>query len=276
MDQAELLRELALGHTRVELRCHTWWSPDAGRPIIESPPDFLAVVFGGVLSYLCPSAAFVQELDDATLEALFADARAAVDRGIEGRGGVDTAVGRPWTDLRLLVEAIDGSSRSLRFSFNHYHSKRAYRCDPLWRLLTVVKSRVALDPRAERGAFDVVLERLRPPPDPVWDAGLVVPIEPATRVELAAPFYLRLGQPPADSPLYLVRVDGSSLEVVRIEPDHAVMRIGLGQWWSSPRSDPYRSDPTPEARLRLANERGAVELETAATGRRAYVQRGSR
>lgn len=278
MDPRAIFEEMALGHTRLELRCLTFWAPDHGWPVVQRPADFLVVVFGGVLSYLAPGAARVIELERDALIALQADARAAVEAGMAGRGGVDTAVGRPYTDLRLDIDAIDHGSGTLRFTFNHYHSVGAYTCDALHRLLTRLEAELARDASFDRAPWELVRSRLRPPRDPLWEAGLVVELAPGARRDIAVPdagFYVRLGQPPGDSPLYRVSVDDHGLLVEQVvsRDEHTAFRVPREVAWSPPApADPFRSTPEPELRVRLPHTGRSVVLE-AGTGRKVYVQK---
>jgi hypothetical protein len=157
----EFLHELALRHTRLELCARTWFQPDGGWPVVEGPPDFVAVVHGGALAYLSPEVSFALGLDPAVLAALQDDARAAVRTGIQGEGGVDTAVGRHVSELRLALDEVDGRAGALKLVFNHPHSEDAFACAPLRRVLEGLREVLARDGRASLAAWDRVLLRLK-------------------------------------------------------------------------------------------------------------------
>ncbi len=207
--------ELGASLVGLELLIDRHFEPDGGIP---SHYELLATVMvrGRRLAWIGLGGAGHVDLDPAAAGGLLAAARALLDSSDRGHSGIDTAIGRTITRVRLLME--DGKATARGHSEHGGHTTREWRlndCAPgplpkAWaHLLDCVRDLApvpALGPRVlPRGPVDL---------GPAFAARAAVPLPHVqTRLLLNQRLWLRVGQD-ATSRLYRVDVDPSQLHEV--------------------------------------------------------------
>ena len=207
--------ELGASLVGLELLIDRHFEPDGGIP---AHYELLAtvVVRGRRLSWLGLGGSGHVDLDPASAGGLLGAARAVLASSDRGHSGIDTAIGRTITRVRLLVE--DGKALARGHSAHGGHTTREWRlndCAPgplpeAWaHLLGCMRDLApvpALGPRVlPRGAVDL---------GPAFAARAAVPLPHVqTRLLLNQRLWLRVGQD-ASSCLYRVDVDPSLVHEV--------------------------------------------------------------
>jgi hypothetical protein len=201
--------------TRVELVCDEYYEPDGGIAIDYTGPQLVVVHFSLRVCTLGDGGRSVAELDGAAGQAIVTAARAVITDPDRVRPGVDTAVGRPMTMLRLRVEdPVKPESHSRLAPINH-HAPKALPAS--WsHLLALLHDAAGPLPDALEELWDLALVWSKPADlGPIWRDGHAVPVpHRVTAVDARAPIYLRTGQEPAPSSLYLVDPDERAIKPI--------------------------------------------------------------
>ena len=223
---------------RIRLLSSTRLEPDFGPPSACGPTDFaIEVVFDG-LTYLSTHSQVFHRIAAAGFEELLELADAALDEG-GGSVGIDTALSRPVTNLALSAPFVEASGERRRYeeyTINHYGSDHEIPKSDWPRLLQRIGERLHDDLAGQDlRHLDFLLDRF-PVSEPAegYASGRVVscaggrrfvrvpvcsywssPTNGAREVERRVGCYLRVGQPPDPSPLFLLRLGQRGIDVVR-------------------------------------------------------------
>jgi len=208
----EHYERMAAYASTLELRVDTYISPDNLELEHYRGPELIAIAHGGQLVTLTAGGRSIVELPPERMLELLELATAAEHELYET--GVDTACARPITHYHLRVERLLRDHRFMAHVAVNHHVVRAL--GPWWSAVIAglrdaaapaVAPAAAPAAAAARTAesWDFAAAFLAPLDlGPVWTTGGVVRLPHAvTAFEHAGPVYLRVGQPPHRSELYL-------------------------------------------------------------------------
>ena len=215
-------QRLAIAVTSVELRCDEYWVPDLGIPTGYDGPRFVVVAFGERVAIQCGTCTgAVAAVDPALAAEIVAAAREAFNAA-PVRQGIDTAVGRMVTALRLRIDDARGERLLSDAAVNHCAPRML---SPAWSyFLRVVRDACGpLSAPLEQALAHALRWAAPLELGPMWDAGQVVRVPHWwTSFAVTGAAYLRTGQPPATSHLYRIApasprlehlVDGGAIDV---------------------------------------------------------------
>lgn len=195
---------LLLLSRRVQLVVDEWYNCDGEPPRDYQGPCLVVIAMAGRITALTGAERIVRPLADSQVEALL---RAVVAAGQEDpREGVDTAIGRTQTCLRLYAEHAR-VPLSAAATVNH---SVPHALPPHWStLLRLLRDAIGPLPPSAADAWDVAM---------TWSGAVDLgaawhartPVRMPHRVtafEHDGPLYLRTGQPPGPSRLYQLADD---------------------------------------------------------------------
>ncbi len=284
MDRDSFLR-LVRASSSLTLTCETLHAIDMMPPRAERPLRFAMRVAGGACTYLSPTGSAFTAVDAPAHERLLSLAESVLAAGSHPPA-VDTALARDLTTLRLSVEGAPDGARTVTCGINHLVATREIDA-PAWVALLLAFADLAAPHTAEdlavwtfvMRACDLSLVA------PQLDASRAVPLLPRTcawNVPLRPRgLYLRLGQPPHDSPLYRLAATDHGVEVRPVESPGiegepvATLRFEAGvtaRWAPTAGASPYRGPSEPEVEVFLVGN-GAVLVRAGAQGRGVFLQR---
>jgi len=229
----ERYERMAAFASTIELRVDAYVSPDNLEIEDYRGPELLAIAHAGKLVTLTADGRTIAELSPERMLELLELATAAEHEPYEA--GIDTACSRPMTHYHLRVERLLRDHRFMaHVAVNHYGVRAL---GPRWSAViaslrdaasAAAAAATAVDAHAA-AAWDFAAAFLGPLDlGPLWAAGGVVYLPHAlTAFEHAGPVYLRVGQPPQRSELYLL--DGSNLIHIA-ESRRAVAASPLADW----------------------------------------------
>lgn len=200
----EYFAQLLIDSTVVQLQIDEYFIPDLAPPYDYQGPQLIAIAYAGRLATLGSTGRLVRELPPEKRAALLTAAMGA--REEEVHEGVDTATGRRLTVLLLHVDHPRGLSHSFtcRAVINH-HVPRAL--PPQWSaMLRLLRDTAGPLGGEAADAWDRALTFASPVDlGPVWGVGAPVRLPHiVTTLAHDGALYLRTGQPPQASSLYLL------------------------------------------------------------------------
>lgn len=200
----EYFAQLLIESTVVQLQIDEYFIPDLRPPEDYQGPQLVAIAHAGRLATLGSTGRLVRELSPETSVALLQAAQGAHEEVV--REGYDTATGRTLTVLYLHVDHPRGLKHSFtcRAVINH-HVPRAL--PPQWSaLLRLMRDSAGLLSGEAADAWDRALTWTSPVDlGPVWLVGAPVRLPHlVTSVAHDGALYIRTGQPPQASSLYLL------------------------------------------------------------------------
>jgi len=281
-EQIERLRRAAV---TLDLQRETLRLEDLKPAVAERPLDLALRISAGACTVFTPSSRGFFPVPEATLDALLAAAAAAFAEG-DHDAEIDTAVARDVTTFTLRVESPTTLPRAARLALNHCGPRRATRSFAWAKLLGDLGDLAA--PRGEdlarwTDAMNFLTEGSRAP---ALERGEVVPLAAgchAWALRLRDGIFLRLGQPPDASALFLLaaRPDGAEVRWVRDDGAHEVVaRLAAtdpgARWSPQDLAVPYRGAPV-EAEFDVHFfAPDVVTVRAGRAGRAVYVQRAAR
>jgi antitoxin (DNA-binding transcriptional repressor) of toxin-antitoxin stability system len=228
----EAYERMAAFASTIELRVDAYISPDDLRIEDYRGPELIAIAHAGKLITLTADGRTIAELLPERMLELLELAAAAEHEPYEA--GIDTACARPMTHYHLRVERLLRDHRFMaHVAVNHYGVRAL---GPRWSAVLAglrdaagAAAAASIDAPAAAAAWDFAAAFLGPLDlGPLWAAGGVVYLPHAlTAFEHAGPVYLRVGQPPQRSELYLL--DGGDLIHIG-ESRRAVAAAPLAHW----------------------------------------------
>jgi hypothetical protein len=273
-EQIERLRRAAI---TLDLQCETLRFEDLRPAVAERPLDLALRISAGACTVFTPSSRGFFRVPEATLERLFAAAAATFAEG-DHDAEIDTAIARDVTTFTVRVESPTTLPRTARLALNHCGPRRATRSFGWAALLSDLGDLMA--PRGEdlarwSDAMTFLTEGSR---TPTLERGEVVPVPAgchAWSLWLRDGIFLRLGQPPGASTLFLVtgRPDGAEVRRVLDDGAHEVVAHlpasePRAHWTPIAAGAPYRDAPgEPEVEVHFVSP-------AAITGRAGRVGRG--
>jgi hypothetical protein len=263
-------QQVVAAATRVELCCDHYLEPDGGIAVDYAGPRLVVVSFSLRVCTLGEGCRTVAETDLATALALVHAAGTVIADPDRIMPGVDTAVGRWMTMLRIRVDDPMTRGSHTRVAPINHHAPHAL--PATWSHLIGMLHDAAgpLSPAAE-ALWDVALVWCGPIDlGDAWRAGHPVRVpHRVTAVAAGAPIYLRTGQLPAPSSLYLVDAEQRLV--------HHLVDAGAPRSIDVPRAG-WTALPCGAAELRIEDGEWGVPprllVRVTDSTRWAYLQRG--
>lgn len=200
-----------------ELTSHTYWAPERGRPSARGPLDFVFRAHAEAFTFYAWDSKVHSKLDKATWERFLKSANQALDDPGAVTGNRNPQ-GSYVTELSLWSQV-----RSQTHSIHHPSSFQKAPAPALRNLLIelVMRTKDQLSDEA-LVHFEFLLDRFEAPELPApFPAGQVLKVPEEAkhfRVPIGEGIYLRIGQPPGPSPLYLLRPkDIQGLDILKKE-----------------------------------------------------------
>jgi hypothetical protein len=268
-------RELEIAVSSIELRVDEYIVPDAGKPIEYAGPIVMVIAHGERVVTMAARGARVAPVAPVVAAQLVAAARAALACGGVA-AGPDTATGRTITFFRLAFTDAHGATHTSVAQINHYADRLLP--EP-WSDLVRRLHDAAAPIGASHDDWARVLRWVRPLAlGDAWYRGEVVPLPfRTTRFRADGPTFVRTGQPPKPSWLYLIDPIDERRQLVVI--------AGPGLGFAGGTDSTVRIDergrhvqplgPTlPCETAAITVGRGEITIDILATDRWVFVQRG--